>query len=178
MRSVVVYESMFGSTHAIAEAIASGMADVSDVVVGSTSAVSYIDTSAAELLVVGGPTHVHGMSSSSSRRSAKLTADEDPLLDLDDSAGGPGLRDWLRKLPRGNGRVGVAFDTRLDQAEILTGSAARGIARRLRRHGYRELVEYESFLLEGNGPVTDHELDRAQQWGEALAQHYRSLEPL
>ena len=169
MRCIVVYESMFGNTHAIADAIATGVASVAEVTVGSTDAVSFLDIGAADVLIVGGPTHVHGMTSSASRRSAVETAEEDPTLDLDESAGAPGLRAWFKQLPDGAGRIGVAYDTRVDRAEILTGSAARGVARRLRRHGYRELVEPESFLLEGNGPVPESEMARARQWGEALA---------
>lgn len=170
MRSIVVYESMFGNTHAVAEAIASGLAGYGDVTIGSTSAVSFTDIAAAELLVVGGPTHVHGMTSRSSRRTAVQTAAEDPTLDLDEDVGGPGLRDWFKELPRGEGRLGLAFDTRLGRSEVLTGSAARGIARRLRRHGYLELVEPESFLLEGNGPVPAAEIERARDWGAAVGE--------
>lgn len=177
MRTIVVYESMFGNTHAIADAIAVGIAEGGveggDVAVGSTSAVSFVDISEARLIIVGGPTHVHGMTSNSSRRSAIETAEEDPTLDLDEAAGGPGLRDWFKEVPNGEGRFGIAFDTRVDRSEILTGSAARGIARRLRRHGYLELVEPESFLLEGNGPVSDVEIERARQWGAAISEEFR-----
>jgi hypothetical protein len=169
MRSIIVYESMFGNTHAVADAIADGIGVVVPVVVSSTTAASLLDVAETDLLVVGGPTHVHGMTSNSSRRSAIETAEEDPSLDLDEAAGGQGLRNWFKDVPLGEGRFGVAFDTRLGRSEILTGSAARGIARRLRRHGYLELVEPESFLLEGNGPVSDVELDRARVWGEAVA---------
>lgn len=176
MRTIVVYESMFGNTHAVADAIATGIAEFGDVTVGSTSAVSFLDIADAGLLVVGGPTHVHGMTSTSSRRAAIETAEEDSTLDLDDDAGGPGLRDWFKELPKGGGRYGIAFDTRIGRPEILTGSAARGIARRLRRHGYAELVEPESFLLEGNGPVSDAEIERAREWGEAIAEECSALE--
>jgi hypothetical protein len=174
MRSIVVYESMFGNTHAIADAIAAGIAEVGDVTIGSTGAVTFLNIAEADLLVVGGPTHVHGMTSTSSRRTAIQTAQEDPDLELDEDAGGPGLRQWFKELPRGEGRVGVAFDTRIGRSEILTGSAARGIARRLRRHGYSELVEPESFLLEGNGPVPDAEIERARSWGAAIAAEFET----
>ncbi len=175
MKIIVVYESMFGNTHAIAEAIAAGLVDVGAVTVGSTTAASFLDLEQAELLVVGGPTHAHGMSSKSTRRSAEEDAGEDPTLDLDEDAGGPGLRDWFKKLPEGSGRFGAAFDTRVDHAEIITGSAAHGIARRLRHHGYKELLEHESFVLDGNGPVSDAELARARKWGDALANQCKAL---
>lgn len=175
MKIVVVYESMFGNTHAVAEAIAAGLDPVGEVTVGSTTAASFLDLESADLLVVGGPTHMHGLSSKASRRSAQEDAGEDPALDLDADAGGPGLRDWFKKLPDGNGRFGAAFDTRVDHAEIITGSAAHGIARRLRHHGYKELLEHESFVLDGNGPVSDAELQRAREWGDALASQCKAL---
>ena len=62
MRAVIVYESMFGSTRKVAEAIAEGLADCAEVsVVPVTSADARI-LDGADLVVVGGPTHTHGMS--------------------------------------------------------------------------------------------------------------------
>jgi nucleoside-diphosphate-sugar epimerase len=52
---------------------------------------------------------------------------------------------------------------------MLTGMAARGVARRLRRRGY-DVVATESFLVEdAEGPLEDGELERARAWGEELA---------
>ena len=67
MRAVVVYESMFGNTHVIADHIAEGLRTAAEVTVVAVhdAAVELIDS--ADLLVVGGPTHVHGMSSQRSR---------------------------------------------------------------------------------------------------------------
>jgi hypothetical protein len=51
-------------------------------------------------------------------------------------AEGPGVRDWFDELPKAaNGRKAATFDTRADAR--MAGGAAHGIARRLRRHGYR-----------------------------------------
>ncbi len=62
MRAVVVYESMFGNTHEVAERIASGLAaryEVTVLPVGEAIAQILPDI---DLLVVGAPTHVHGLS--------------------------------------------------------------------------------------------------------------------
>ena len=70
MRAVVVYESMFGNTHVIADHVAEGLSgrfDVAVVPVGDATDATLLD---ADLLVVGGPTHVHGMSSRRSRQAA------------------------------------------------------------------------------------------------------------
>jgi len=175
MRCMVIYESMFGNTHAIADEIAAGLSEIGDVQVSPTGAASAVDLAEADLIVVGGPTHLHGMSSKKTRLAAVDTAAEDPTLELDDDVGGPGLREWFKDLPNGDGRFGVAFDTRIDKAEFISGSAARGIARRLRHHGYQELLEHESFVLDGNGPVSEFEAERARHWGQLLASQCRVL---
>jgi hypothetical protein len=57
----------------------------------------------------------------------------------------------------------------LDKSPAVTGAAARGIARRLRRRGY-QVVGDESFLVEdAEGPLADGELERARAWGAELA---------
>ena len=64
----------------------------------------------------------------------------------------------------------AAFDTRIDKPKIVTGSAAKGIARRLRRHGYQQVIDPESFLVAGtDGPLLIGEPERARQWGEQVA---------
>jgi len=175
MRITVVYESMFGNTHEVAERIAATLDDLGDVRVLPTKLVTREDVADIELLIVGGPTHTHGLSSKHSRKAAVETAEEDPTVDLDDEFGGPGLRNWIGNLPNGLGRFCVAFDTRADKPEVLSGSAARGIARRLRHHGYKELVEHESFVLDGNGPIDETELDRATEWGRSISKRCKAL---
>lgn len=175
MRVTVVYESMFGNTHTVAEKISTQLEDLGEVELHPTSKLEPSETAGTQLLVVGGPTHLHGMTSKSSRKSAVETADDDPTIDLDDDVGGPGLRDWIKQLPTGDGRFFAAFDTRADKPELLTGSAARGIARRLRHRGYRELLEHESFVLDGNGPIDQSELERAEAWGLALSKESKAL---
>src|SRR5271157_5441891 len=60
--AVMVCESMFGSTKKVAEAIAEGLADCAEVsVVLVTSADAHI-LDGADLVVVDGPAHTHGMS--------------------------------------------------------------------------------------------------------------------
>ena len=80
----------------------------------------------------------------------------------------PGLRRWLHELPEVQDARAATFDTRLDRSPLLTGTAARGIARRLRRRGY-DVVGSESFLVEDSeGPLEAGELDRARAWGTQL----------
>jgi flavorubredoxin len=66
MKVAVVYESLFGNTRLVAEAIGDGIrtADpAADVRVTRTGATKLSDVEDACLLVVGGPTHMMRMSS-------------------------------------------------------------------------------------------------------------------
>ena len=70
MRAVIVYESMFGSTKKVAEAIAGGLADGAEVSVVPVTSAGAHTLDGADLVVVGGPTHTHGMSRPSTRKVA------------------------------------------------------------------------------------------------------------
>ena len=70
MRAVVVYESMYGNTHLIADAIGTGLAEGFDVTVVPVADADKAVVAGADLVVVGGPTHAHGMSRSSTRQGA------------------------------------------------------------------------------------------------------------
>jgi Flavodoxin domain len=170
MSTLVVYESLYGNTRDVAEAIASGLDDAK--VVSVHDAVSQVTK--ADLLVVGGPTHVHGLTSRRSRTAGVQNAHGD----LEPGAGeGLGLRDWLADLPRVADAQAAAFDTRAHGPQVLTGAASHGIARRLRHHGYR-LLDTESFVVEGGeGPLAEGELERARAWGETLAQALARVNP-
>jgi flavodoxin len=68
MRAVVVYESMYGNTHLVADAIGAGLSTALNVSVVPVSQASQAVLADASLVVVGGPTHVHGMSRAAPRR--------------------------------------------------------------------------------------------------------------
>jgi len=176
MDVVIVYESMFGNTHAVAEAVAAGIFDAdpaAHVTVLPLREASAGDVAEAGLLVVGGPTHMRGMTSGLSRRKgleAQEQADKDrgAAFTHEPAAEGPGVRDWLESLPpAAPGQLAAAFDTRVDAR--FAGGAARGIARRLRRRGYRLGAAPEGFIVTGTeGPLHEGEPARARDWGAAL----------
>ena len=175
MQVLIVYESIFGNTHRVAGAIERGIRDAAAEAVVNCLPVSRATpdlVAAADLLVVGGPTHAR-MTIARSRRDAVTRTRPRRMRrprghPLDQDAEGPGLRDWFHAMPKtGNGHRAAAFDTRL--APRLAGGAAKGIARRLREHGYRLAVEPEGFIVEGDeGPMRAGELDRAHDWAAAL----------
>lgn len=167
MKAVVVYESLFGNTREIAESVARGLREHAEVAVVSVAEVDGGQLGNADLLVVGGPTHVHGMASRLSRKGALDDAHKkgipEPALEE------TGLREWLEGIDGGAGRRAAAFDTRIGKPKVLTGSAAHKIAHKLRQHGF-EVVGEESFIVEDTaGPLGQGERDRAVAWARGLA---------
>ena len=172
MRALVVYESMFGNTHAVAEHIAEGLETVAETRVVSVHDATPELVAAADIVAVGGPTHVHGMSSKRSRAGAEEMASKDDDLDLDPDAFGEGLRDWFDDVvadDAGSGRLAAAFDTHVHASALLTGQASNGIAKRLRKHGFELLVDGESFFVNKSNHLEPGEADRATAWGRSLA---------
>jgi Flavodoxin len=170
MRALLVYESMYGNTRTVARRVADGLRPVFEVDVVPVREATAEMVSAADVLVCGAPTHAHGMSRTSTRQAAVAAVTKKASdLSLDPSAKGPGLRDWLKELGAHVSTPAAAFDTRIDAPSALTGRASRGIARRLRQHGFRLLVGPESFLVDKANHLCDGELTRAERWGAGLA---------
>ena len=168
MRALVVYESMFGNTRVVASNVADGLRGAYEVTLVPVAGATADLLAPADLLVVGGPTHMHGMSSSMTRRmAAQAAAKPDSGLSLDPDAAGPGVRDLLKRLgPRPT--LAAAFDTRLAGAPRSTGRASLRVARLLKRHGCRIIAAPESFLVTQESTLADGEAARARRWGEAL----------
>jgi hypothetical protein len=169
MRALVVYESMFGNTHAVAEGVAAGLRSGGEVRVVPVSQASEDVVSWADLVVVGGPTHIHGMTRPTSRKSASETAQKpDSGLTLDPDATGSGLREWFSSLGKVTRKPAAAFDTRVDGPALLTGQASGGIARELTHHGFTLVSRHESFLVDKHNRLVAGEADRATRWGASL----------
>jgi hypothetical protein len=169
MRAIVIYESMYGNTHVIADAIARGLAPGNEVTVVPVAEAAPDLLHEADLVVAGGPTHVHGMSGTRSRQSAMDAARKDSSgLTLDPHAQGPGLRDWFGTVGQTHG-WSTAFDTRMDGPAVLTGRASKAIAKLLARHGLTEIAPAQSFLVTKDNRLRAGEEDRAEQWGRELA---------
>lgn len=176
MEVAIVYESLFGNTRAVAEAIADGVRAADPA--GHVTVMRAGDTRAdevarAELLIVGGPTHMRGMTSGLTRRKG-LEAEEQAARNKgqefqpEPGAEGPGVRDWIGALPRARrGAHAAAFDTRAGFR--LAGGAARKISHRLRSHGYDVAARPAGFIIEDTeGPLRDGEAEKARAWGSEL----------
>ena len=165
MRTLIVYESLWGNTELVARAVADGIAQ------STRDGVDLVDVTAAprigddvDLVVAGGPTHAFSMTRPTTRADAVTQG-------ATHTPGAVGLREWLGALPRDGRAVPVAtFDTRVGKVRHLPGSAARSAAREARRHGLRPASPPHSFYVEDTaGPLLDGELDRARAWGRELA---------
>lgn len=174
MRALVVYESMYGNTHAVAVDIAAGLRATHEVTLVPVTRVTRELVAAADLIVAGSPTHLHGMPTVASRRMAAETARKQGSgLNLDPDADGPGLRAWLEGLNAENA-FAVSFDTRFSGVPVMTGRASRGISRLLSSHGCRLLAPPESFLVGKQNTLLKGETARACSWGALVGETARA----
>lgn len=165
--AVIVFESMFGSTRRVAEAIAEGMSG--RVQVSVTSATDKPTVNPSDVLIVGAPTHAHSLSRPESRREAvRWAQDSKAHLTLEADGRASGIREWLEAAPAVSHGF-AAFDTRVDMPRIFTGSAATVIAKRLRKQGNNAIAGAESFLVDKDSHLLEGELERARHWGARLA---------
>lgn len=168
MKTVIVYESMFGNTEQFATEIRDTLraAGVSVVLADIRTARPY-DLLGSDLLVVGAPTHAFTMSRPSTRDEA-VHRGADPGREV------LGIREWLTLLdegfPASAGRPLVAvFDTRVSRVRRFPGSAAHRAARVLRAQGFRIATEPRSFYVDDvTGPPSKGELAEARQWATQL----------
>lgn len=168
MKALVVYESMFGNTREVASAIGAGLGNAYDVTVLPVAGATSEAVADADLLVLGGPTHAHGMSRAATRKAAGDQAGKPSSgTRLEPGAEGPGVREWLASLASVPLDV-AAFDTRVRAPAFLTGAASHGISKALRRRGAQEVAGPESFFVGKDNRLEVGEEARARQWGQTL----------
>jgi len=155
MKALVIYDSVFGNTEKIAQAIGNVVGAKKDVIVKRVIDVNEKDLEGLDLLVVGSPTRGFRPIESISK--------------------------FLKSLPAGSlqGLKAAAFDTRIPLGSIHSkifrfivktgGYAAPLIAKELGRKGSTVIAEPEGFFVEeSEGPLVNGELERAAKWGKQL----------
>ncbi len=168
MKAVVIYESMYGNTHLIANAIAEGLRTHGEAIVVPVDEADAALVGSADLIVVGGPTHGHGMSRASTRKGAAAAAEKPgSTLVMDADAMGLGLREWFATLGEVETKA-AAFDTRFDFPAALTGRASKGIARKLHHHRATLISPPQSFFVTKDNHLDPDEEARARTWGDRL----------
>jgi menaquinone-dependent protoporphyrinogen IX oxidase len=164
MRALIVYESMFGNTAAVAEAIADGLRPHYEVQLCPVADAVNRRAPQIDLLVVGGPTHAFGLSRTATRQDAATRTSASIETEI-------GVREWLdAALPVSSPCAAAAFDTKVARPPWLPGSAAKGIGKRLRGLGYRLAVAPADFHVTAmTGPLAPGERERATAWATKLA---------
>lgn len=139
MDFAVVYDTHFGNTALVAEAIAEEVAWFGSAKLLPTAEIGALDEIEAKTVLIGCPTQRHGMT--------------EPMAHLLDESGDL------------SGRFFAAFDTRYRAARWRSGSAARRIARRMKKAGATELMAPESFFVASReGPLEPGEVNLARDW--------------
>ncbi len=142
MKGLVVYDSKFGNTEKVAQAIAAALGPDSFPVL-KVDAVTAEDLQDLDLIVVGSP--VHGWRPSQPMQ-AFLNGLQPKAL---------------------SGVKAAAFDTRLGSR--LAGAAADNIEKALRKQGCTIVAPSAGFIvLNSEGPLADGELDKAVAWAKQV----------
>jgi hypothetical protein len=159
MHAVVVYESFWGNTAAVARAIAEGIGPEAAVLTTEKATPEII--SSADLVVVGAPVLGFRLATDAVRdglvrEDAPAPADTAHLS----------MRAWLDALPESHAAM-AAFETRF---RFSPGGATGTIVNEMKSAGYRPIAKEKKFLVTGKyGPLKAGELQRARQWGAELA---------
>lgn len=149
MQTLVVFDSTFGNTERIAETIARALRPRSTVRLLPLAERFPEDLAQIDLLIVGGSTQRHGIS-------ARMRQFTDGLA-----------------ARSGMGMMAAAFDTRYRMPAVLSGSAAKTIARRLHQLGIPLAARPQSFFVSHGQPpaLETGEAERAAEWAKKLAIH-------
>jgi flavodoxin I len=156
MKTIVAYDSYFGNTEKIAQAIGDALAETGEVEILRVGDVKPEQVAGLDLLVVGSATRQFSAS--------------------------PGTMSMVKNLPAGalDSVQVAAFDTRIPEDEIqknkilkffvgIFGYAAEPIARQLQKKGGKLAAPAAGFYVEGTeGPLSPGELERAAAWAKQL----------
>jgi hypothetical protein len=160
MHAVVVYESFWGNTAAVARAIAEGIGPEATPMTTDEATPDVVST--ADFVVVGAP--VLGFRLPTDQIREGLLREYGAPTPADTSH--RSMRTWLDELPTGTAPV-AAFETRF---RFSPGGSIGTIEHELERAGYRPVTKGKKFLVTGKyGPLKAGELQRARQWGAELA---------
>jgi len=155
MNALVIYDSFFGNTEKIAQAIGEALGEQMEVEVQKVGDVQPEQLDGLDLLVVGAPTRAFRPS--------------------------PDVSRFLKSLPADSlkGVKAAAFDTRILEEDVNSrvfrflvkyfGYAAKPIAQMLRKKGADVAVDPEGFCVEDTeGPLKEGELERAAAWAKQI----------
>ncbi|MFK4834811.1 flavodoxin family protein [Microbacterium sp. ZW T2_14] len=168
MNALIVYESMFGNTRRLAEAMAEALETSGADVTVSPACEAPADLSDYTLVLVGAPTHAHSLPRPKTRaEAAEWAVDPTKKLSLEETARATGVREWLDAIMLvGSPRFAV-FSTRADIPRIFSGDATAAIAKALRRR-LADVDAHADFLVGMDNRLLDGEESRAREWAGGL----------
>ena len=154
MKALVIYDSVFGNTEKVAQAVGTALEDRAEVSVLKVGDVSGKFWTGLDALIVGSPTRAFSAT--------------------------PAAKQLLSGIPRQalRGVRVAAFDTRVEVEKApailkvlvkLFGYAAEPLAAKLRKKGGQEALPPAGFIVGGTeGPLQEGELERAAEWAKAI----------
>ena len=156
MNALIVYDTFFGNTEQIAQAVAAGLGSQATVTIARVSDITPDQVQSMQLLVIGSPTRAFSPS--------------------------PAMKEFLPRIPA-NSLRGVrvaAFDTRIQPRGFgslifnplasVFGYAAEPIAEAMVNRGGQQVAPPEGFfVLDSEGPLRQGEIERAREWGRKIA---------
>jgi flavodoxin len=146
MKVLIIYDSVFGNTEQMAQAIGNALGSQKDIEIFRISNVKPEQLTGLRLLIVGSPT-----------QGGRPT---------------PAIQNFLNNVPEPaiRGINVAAFDTRLSTRWVrIFGYAAGRIADSLKRKGGTLIASPEGFFVKGKeGPLKEGELERAVDWAKQI----------
>src|SRR5215218_4270877 len=154
MNALVLYDSQYGDTERIAQAIADTLAEFGEARAVRLDPSQPVDLQGADVFILGCPTQGWRPTQAVQSFLKEVSSEE------------------LRSL------AGACFDTRFRLPRFMTGSAAKVMAGKLREKGVSLLVEPESYFVEGTeGPLREGELERAATWARQIVDEVEASRP-
>jgi len=170
MRAIVVYESYWGNTASVAQAIAEGLGP--DARALSTAEATAEALAGVGLIVAGSPIIAFSLPSEKTRND--MAAKPDKKAPSPPDLSHPSMRTWLVALPlagaSGQGVAAVRAASFETGFKLSPGGAAGKILKMLGEKGYQSVAKKQRFFVKASyGPMKEGELDRAKAWGAELA---------
>jgi flavodoxin len=153
MRALVIYDSVFGNTKKIAQAIGSVLGERAAVHLAKVGEEESVDWSEFELVVMGGPIHRVNLSAA--------------------------MKALVKEIPKRalRGASVAVFETCYRNPRWQRGAAAGKLGRKARKFGGQLVVPVESFFVVGReGPLEEGEEERAKQWAHTILEELSTSE--
>ena len=152
-KALIVYDTLFGNTKKIAEAIEEGLSNIYDSKLMSAKDVRLNDIEDIQLLILGSPTH-------GGRYSEPVKAFFDTLPDKS-----------LEGIKASSFDTSIPMDDKGWFIRLLIktfGYAAPRISKEMSKKGANTIGSETFWVLDREGPLKDGEIERARVWAASL----------